>query len=345
MLDSALHRRLLRASQRSRARPAIPEESDHHLPGVDGEHLRRREHLRGEPAGQPRCTATESFAPYDLRHVPRPEAGRWPGSSSTQCGIPLKSELLVVGLNSNTEGEDRSQHYLPGATCLGDVLADARLHERLRRRCPGALRRQGHLPVRPRLHVKIHGLDDWLAEGDDKTDVSAWGLSDARMFAHAEDTRRRPAQGRSSVQPDACSRSTPTTRVRSTRPAPSDDAVVMATALKCSGRAVAGFLDYLKDHGYLDDTVVVLMGDHLKNTGDSDNFRTELDSAPNRTIFFRVWNPDGVQFGREGRRPALRPAHDPGTARFRAARRTRGDRRLLRRRPRPHPAPRSPCRP
>ena len=72
----------------------------------------------------------------------------------------------------------------------------------------------------------------------------------------------------------------------------------MATAIRCSMRAVADFLDHLEDEGYLDDTVVVVMGDHLKATSEGGFFKEELERTRDRTIVFRVWSPDPVTFTR-----------------------------------------------
>ena len=56
-----------------------------------------------------------------LRQYP---GGGWTmaGLVGTQCGVPLKSRLLLPGVNPNEFGE-QVDSYLPGAVCLGDVLA------------------------------------------------------------------------------------------------------------------------------------------------------------------------------------------------------------------------------
>jgi phosphoglycerol transferase len=71
-----------------------------------------------------------------------------------------------------------------------------------------------------------------------------------------------------------------------------DDRVRDATALKCSMRAVSGFLADLKAQGYLDDTVVVVMTDHLKATGEGVGYRAALVGATDRTLLLRVCSPD-----------------------------------------------------
>lgn len=242
--------------------------------------------------------ATKGWANY--RGLEQYTGGGWTmaGLVSTQCGIPLKSQLTVEGLDYNKMGE-QVDHYLPGATCLGDVLTT-----------------QGYTNVfvggadddfagkktflSDHGYSRVYGLADWKADGEDPDQISeSWGLSDARMTAHALDVLKGlHASGR----PFNLTMLTLDTH----EPAgifpgcSSDDQIAMATAIKCSTRAVERFLDAAKARGYLDDTVVMVMGDHLKGTGDHDSFRDALLSAPHRTIVFRVWSPDGVvQYARE----------------------------------------------
>ncbi|MFT4110400.1 LTA synthase family protein [Propionicimonas sp.] len=239
--------------------------------------------------------ATRDWAPYDLHQYP---TGGWTmaGIVSTQCGIPLKSKLLTLGVNSNTLGEEL-ETYLPGATCLGDVLKQQGYTSAF---VGGAHARFAGKDTYLLDHGydRTQGLDDWLAAGETSENVSAWGLSDARMFAHAEQT---VADLRAGGKPFNLTMLTLDTHdPGAVYPScTGEDAVRYATALKCSGKAVAGFLSYLEQNGYLDDTVVILTGDHVKNTGDSDQFRDQLNQAPERTIFFRAWSPAGVHWGRE----------------------------------------------
>ncbi len=240
--------------------------------------------------------ATSGWASYDLHQFP---TGGWTmaGIVGTECGIPLKSKLLTVGVNPNDFGE-QVEHYLPGATCLGDVLAG---HGYTNAFVGGAHTRFGGKDTLLSDHgySSIQGLADWEAAGEQRSDISAWGLSDARMFQHAQDTL---AGLRAAGTPFNLTILTLDTHdPGAVYPScTGTDEARLATALKCSGRAVAGFLDYLKRNGYLDDTVVILMGDHVKNTGDSDQLRAQLESVPERTIYFRAWSPDGIRFTRQG---------------------------------------------
>ncbi|MFW6597109.1 sulfatase-like hydrolase/transferase [Propionibacteriaceae bacterium Y2011] len=217
------------------------------------------------------------------------------GLVSTQCGIPLKSEVLVPGVHPNVSGQE-VRDYLPGLTCLGDVLAD---HGYTNTWLGGAdpqfagkdtfLTGHGYTTVR--------GKQDWLAAGENPKDMSVWGLSDARLMANAKDI---VDELHSAEQPFHLSILTLDTH----EPAGvfpgcrTADAEPMATAISCSMAAVANFLGHLSQQGYLDDTVVVLMGDHLKGTSGASAFKAEMAAADNRTLLLRVWSPDQIRFNR-----------------------------------------------
>lgn len=240
--------------------------------------------------------ATAGWARYDgLQQYP---GGGWTmaGLVSTQCGIPLKSKLLLAGLNPNDFGE-RLRSYLPGATCLGDVLAE---HGYTSVFLGGAHSRFAGKETFLTDHgyQRDLGLEYWEANDEDRDNISVWGLSDQRLFSHARDAL---ADLREAGQPFHLTILTLDTH----EPAgifascTTADQVPMATAVTCSTRAVAGFLDDLKRSGDLDDTVVMVMGDHLKATVEGGDFKTELEQTPDRTIIFRVWSPEPVSFHRE----------------------------------------------
>ena len=240
--------------------------------------------------------ATAGWAGYDLRQDP---VGGWTmaGLVGSQCGIPLKSQLVAGDPSSFTAGES-VEHFLPGAICLGDVLrAEGYTNAFL----GGAHLRFAGKGTFLTDHgfTRLRGREEWELTEDESV-MSPWGLSDARLFEHAEQTL---AELRAEGGPFHLSLLTLDTHEPGAVFPSCEDASApspIAAALKCSGAALAGFLDHLDQAGYLDDTVVVVMGDHLKNLSDSDQLRDQLTGAEERTIFFRVHSPDPVSFARPG---------------------------------------------
>jgi phosphoglycerol transferase len=255
-------------------------------PAVFGQDL-----LAGLTAG------TAGWATYHgLREDP---GGGWTmaGLIGTQCGIPLKGKAVVFGFSPNREGQE-ARTYLPGATCLGDLLAANGYTNAFVGGADGRFAGKATY-LADHGYTIDRGLAEWEAVGEDPANISDWGLSDARTLAHARETLEQlRATGRpynltiltldSHEPPGAFPGCT------------TGDANPMATALKCSMRAVAAFLAGLEAAGYLEDTVVMLTGDHRKILGASTYYRVELSVAAERTLPLRVWSPDPVTFSRAG---------------------------------------------
>lgn len=241
--------------------------------------------------------ATEGWFRYDgLEQFP---GGGWTmaGVIGTECGIPVKSELLTPEVNHNVFGEE-VEHYLPGARCLGDVLSDSGYTNVFVGGANTAFAGKGTF-LHDHGYDFVYGLEHWEADGEPRQNISAWGLSDHQLAEYAiEQLRRLREAGRpfnltmltldthepGGVYP-TCS---------------TDDESAMATVIQCSMRAVGRVLQYLRDNRFLEDTTVVVMGDHLKATAEGGFFKAELDAQKDRTVILRVWSPDGtVRFNRE----------------------------------------------
>lgn len=226
------------------------------------------------------------------------QGGGWTmaGVVSTQCGIPLKSELASGSVDLNRLGEE-IDYYLPGATCLGDVLAGQGYRSVFVGGADDDFAGKG-VYLADHGYTEVLGLEHW--KGTDSSDFISeeWGLADSHTLKHAADVLDELHAG---GQPFNLTVLTLDTH----EPAgvypdcEAEHEVPMASAITCSMKAVAGLLEHAEQAGYLDDTVVMVMGDHLKGTGDQDAFRDVLSAAEKRTVVFRVWSPDGMQLTRE----------------------------------------------
>lgn len=224
------------------------------------------------------------------------EGGGWTmaGLASTQCGIPLKGTGSVAGSGALNELGDDVDTYLGGATCMGDVLDQHGYKSVFLGGANGAFAAKGTF-------LSSHGyseekdLSDWRAAGEPaKNFRSDWGLSDGRLMAHAKDEiDDLHAESEKTGQPFNLSMLTLDTHepVHIYDYCDVDTQNVVTSAFSCSMTQVAGFVDYMEEKGYLEDTTVVIMGDHLKHMSAGDAFHEQLDHHGNRTIFNRIWVP------------------------------------------------------
>ncbi|GAA1774291.1 LTA synthase family protein [Kocuria aegyptia] len=216
------------------------------------------------------------------------------GLASTQCGIPLKGAGSAAGSGTlNNLGGDLDT-YLGGSTCLGDVLGEHGYHSVF---LGGANASFAAKDVFLRSHgyAEVKDLSDWRAAGEpEKNFRGDWGLSDGRLMAHAQDeVDELHAEAERTGRPFHLSVLTLDTHepVHVFDYCTVDTQDKVTSVFACSMAQVAEFVDHMKERGYLEDTAVVIMGDHLKHMSAGDAFHEQLDHHDNRTIFNRIWVP------------------------------------------------------
>ncbi len=250
------------------------------------------------------ATTGDGWSSYDLGMYP---GGGWTmaGIVSTQCGIPLKNQSLILddaadraaaGVSANAFGESVSR-YLPGAVCLGDVLSDAGYTNVFYGGADTSFAGKQKF-LEEHGYTDVSGLARWTAEGAQDQDISGWGLSDQALVAKAQ---TEIAELAAADEPFNFTMITLDTHEPGNvySSCGTDDELAMKRALRCSSAAVAELLSFLNEGGYLDDTVVVVMGDHLKQAGQGTQYYEELSSAQDRTIFYRVHTPSAISFSRD----------------------------------------------
>lgn len=238
------------------------------------------------------------------------EGGGWTmaGIASTQCGVPLKGSGDVLGGSEAVSGDEGGSSYLGGLTCFGDVLAR---HGYTNAFLGGA---NSSFAAKDKFlathgYTEDKGLEDWKAAGEDaKNFRSDWGLSDQRLMAHAkEETDRLHAEAQRTGKPFNLSMLTLDTHepVHVYDYCHPDTKNQVTSVYACSMDQVADYVRYMKQKGYLKDTAVVVMGDHLKHMSAGDAFHEQLDHNTDRSIFNRIWIP-----GEAGKKATVRNGVD-----------------------------------
>ena len=234
--------------------------------------------------------SVESFQQYN--------GGGWTmaGLVSTQCGVPLKGPGFGTDSGGGNELGEDSETYLGGTTCLGDVLENEGYTSVFLGGANTSFAAKGTF-LGTHGYSQVKGLSDWREAGEPEENFRKdWGLSDERLLAHARtQLDDLHAESEQTGQPFNLSVLTLDTHepVHVYDYCDVDTQNEVTSVFDCSLRQVAGFVDYMESQGYLEDTAVVIMGDHLKHMSAGDAFHEQLDHHPNRTIFNRVWVPGG----------------------------------------------------
>lgn len=224
------------------------------------------------------------------------EGGGWTmsGLVSTQCGVPLKGVGASVDSGSPDQLVGDTKSYLGGLTCLGDILAEEGYTNVFLGGANPSFAAKGTF-LANHGYTKDLGLDDWRAAGEPESSFrSDWGLSDERLMANAKnEIDELYAASQQTGQPFNLSMLTLDTHepVHIYDYCTVDTDSEVTSAFFCSMTQVADFVEYMNQMGYLEDTSVVIMGDHLKHMSAGDAFHEQLGGHTNRTIFNRIWVP------------------------------------------------------
>lgn len=211
------------------------------------------------------------------------------GLVASQCGLPLKP-LGFVGRNDLGEA---APAFLPGADCLGDILARNGWHNVFLNGGSLAFAGKGRFLWEHGYHAAF-GLEDWQRLAP-HAHTNAWGLDDDDLFTQAlGQLRTLVAAG----EPFNLTLLTVGMHPPRGFLAPSCPSVHgdMRDAVACTARLLADFLEDARREGLLRDTLVVVMGDHL---GMHSELSPRLEQARHRRIYNRILNA-----------PALAPNRD-----------------------------------
>ena len=179
------------------------------------------------------------------------------GMVATQCGLPLK-----VYTESDLRGSDRGRSFMPGATCLGDVLQARGYRNVFMGGAPLSFAGKGAF-LRDHGYQEAWGRDEWERAGVQRAQMNEWGLHDSTLY---EGARRRLAELHAAGQPFNLTLLTIDTHNPHGFRSPhcrSRGARDFAGIIACGAEQAAEFVEFARRNGYLRDTVVVILGDHL----------------------------------------------------------------------------------
>jgi phosphoglycerol transferase len=210
---------------------------------------------------------------------------------STQCGVPLER----VGLfDLNTQGQVLDD-FLPGATCLSDILEQ---HGYRNVFMGGAsLKFSGKDKFLRRHHYdEAYGKDEWIAQGADPGNMNGWGMYDDDLLARAKDKLRQLHAAHRPFNLTLLTVDTHEPEGFKSRRCDASGPHQFEAVVTCSARDIAGFVAFVKQSGYLNDTDVVILGDHLAR---KNPVADQLETLPERYIFNKFISREAMHKNRE----------------------------------------------
>ncbi|OWW20133.1 sulfatase-like hydrolase/transferase [Noviherbaspirillum denitrificans] len=196
---------------------------------------------------------------------------------ATQCGVPLKR---VTVYDENTQGEVLDT-FLPSATCLSDILGEHGFRNIFMEGGSDTFAGKGKF-LRDHHYHEIYGKEDWLRDGVRPEEMNGWGLFDDDLFEKAKRklTELEETGTRFNLTLLTVDTHEPAgfmSKHCAQRGYHAFDGVV-----ECTAEEVADFMKFIEDNGYLANTNVVIVGDHLARKNPVSD---KLSSLPERHIF------------------------------------------------------------
>lgn len=181
------------------------------------------------------------------------------GTVASQCGIPLN---FMTVLQDGLPISYFTSHFLPSATCLGDVLYQAGYTNVFMKGGPldfagtGAFFKGHH-------YTEVLGKKEWLEQGYDLTRMKGWGLPDDLLFKEAKLKLAQLMQQKKTFNLTLLTVDTHGPEGQLNEKCQQNGGKDYADIVECTAKEISSFIQFIKDKGWMDQTVIVITGDHL----------------------------------------------------------------------------------
>ena len=196
---------------------------------------------------------------------------------ATQCGVPLERVTVFDG---NTQGE-MINSFLKKAVCLPDILAAHGYHNVFMGGASTSFAGKDKFLNQHHYH-EVYGREEWLRSGALESNMNGWGLYDADLFQRAKTKLRELSAAHQKFDLTLLTVDTHEPEGHLSASCAKDGFSGFDGVVSCTASEVADFVRYAKDNGYLEDTNIVILGDHLSR---QNPLSEQLTQLPQRTIF------------------------------------------------------------
>jgi phosphoglycerol transferase len=262
------------------------------------ENTYRDEGLWGENLLDSLDRATEGWMEFSNFREVRGTGWTIAGIVASQCGVLLKDENPLnlrqfFGKNSINRIGENVDEFMPGITCLGDVLDEAGYANHFLGGADLEFAGKGKFFEGHGFDV-VKGVDYWEALGE--TEFSKWGLYDDALLEHAKAELDSLHEAGRPFNLTVLTVDTHRPEGHISPTCAAQGVEEFTGVVECTSDLLADFVNHMAQKGYLDDTAVVITGDHLTMPN---VVQDTIDLEPQRTIYNRMWTPLTVGQNRE----------------------------------------------
>jgi len=179
------------------------------------------------------------------------------GITASQCGVPLKSMILE---DINLQGE-KLDSILSKATCLGDSLKQLGYKNIFLGGASPYFSGKGKF-LHAHGYDEIVGREEWLKKYS-KDDLNHWGLNDDDLFYEAKLRLDELMLEKKLFNLTLLTIGMHSPKGFISKSCAENGAQNFADIVNCTADEVADFIAYVHNKGYLKNTDIVIMGDHL----------------------------------------------------------------------------------
>lgn len=203
---------------------------------------------------------------------------------ATQCGVPLERMTIFDG---NTQGQVMNS-FLKNATCLTDLLSARGYRNVFMGGASTNFAGKDKFLSQHHYH-EVYGKDEWLKSGAQASGMNGWGLYDADLFSRAKTKLRELSASKQKFNLTLLTVDTHEPEGHLSTQCAQRGYRGFEGVVSCTAAEVADFVRYARDNGYLEDTNIVILGDHLSRKNPA---TPKLSQLQDRTIFNRFISQD-----------------------------------------------------
>ncbi|MRX08408.1 sulfatase-like hydrolase/transferase [Pseudoduganella sp. FT25W] len=196
---------------------------------------------------------------------------------ATQCGVPLERVTLF---DPNTQGQVIN-NFMKNAVCLPDLLAEQGYRNVFMGGASTSFAGKDKFLNQHHYH-EVYGREEWIKSGVPESAMNGWGLYDGDLFSRAKTKLRELSASKQKFNLTLLTVDTHEPEGHLSASCAQRGFAGFAGVITCTAAEVADFVRYAKDNGYLEDTNIVILGDHLSR---KNPLTEQLEALPDRTIF------------------------------------------------------------